>query len=203
MGSASKPKRRSQAERRAQTRGAVLESASRLFGEKGYEATSLEDIAADCGMTIRPIYHYFGGKQALFEAVNEAMEERILSAQESSGIARSATTGVAAWRSFLALCRDPGFRQVVLIDAPHVLGRTRLRDSPVARATLDRLHTEELGDEARRHLVARVLVAALGEAALVIAESDDPETMSRIADEIGGRAIPALFPTPSPTAEKS
>jgi AcrR family transcriptional regulator len=193
MSAHGKPPRRSQAERRARTKGAVLESATRLFGEKGYEATSLEDIAADCGMTIRPIYHYFGGKRQLFAAVNEAMEERILSGQAASGAARSASAGVAAWRSFLDLCRDAAFRQVVLVDAPHVLGRTHWTEGPVTRATLDRLRGAGLGDEARGRLVARVLVAALGEAALVIAESEDPDAMSRLADEIGASAIPALF----------
>jgi AcrR family transcriptional regulator len=37
--------------------------------QHGYAATSLEQIAADAGTTIRPVYHYFGNKQALFEAV--------------------------------------------------------------------------------------------------------------------------------------
>ena len=57
--------RRTQAQRREETQQAVLDSASRLFGEKGYAGTSLEEIAADCGLTIRPIYHYFGNKKAL------------------------------------------------------------------------------------------------------------------------------------------
>ena len=35
-------------------------------GEKGYADTSLEAIAADCGLTIRPIYHYFGNEKDLF-----------------------------------------------------------------------------------------------------------------------------------------
>ena len=203
MSTRKNPQRRSQAERRARTRGAVLESATRLFGEKGYDATSLEDIAADCGTTIRPIYHYFGGKQQLFAAVNDAMEERILISQASSAPAADAAAGVSAWRAFLALCREPGFRQVVLVDAPHVLGRARWADGPVPRATLERLRGSELGEGANGRLVARVLVAALGEAALAIAESDDPAAMSRAADELAERVIPALLPTSTPVPEKS
>ena len=64
MGKTEKP-RRTQAERRAQSRQAVLDSACRLFGEKGYADTSLEEISADCGLTIRPVYHYFGNKKSL------------------------------------------------------------------------------------------------------------------------------------------
>ncbi|MEP1470165.1 MAG: helix-turn-helix domain-containing protein [Halieaceae bacterium] len=57
--------------------GALLDSATRLFGEQGYHNTSLEDIAADCQLTLRPIYHYFGNKKSLFAAVNKRMEQRM------------------------------------------------------------------------------------------------------------------------------
>ena len=75
-----KPKRkgRTQAERREESRQALFDSAYRLFGEKGYANCSLEEIAADCGLSIRPIYHYFGSKKSLFAAVNAAAEDRIV-----------------------------------------------------------------------------------------------------------------------------
>ena len=63
----SKP-RRTQAQRRAETYQQVLDSACRLFGERGYANTSLDDVAAECGLTTRPVYHYFGNKKALFAA---------------------------------------------------------------------------------------------------------------------------------------
>ena len=72
--------RRTQADRRAASRRALLESACRHFGARGYAETSLEDIAADCGLTIRPIYHYFGSKESLFAAVNARMEQRVADA---------------------------------------------------------------------------------------------------------------------------
>ena len=59
--------RRTQAQRREETQGKVLACARQLFGEKGYQGTALEDIASEAGTTIRPIYHYFGNKEALFE----------------------------------------------------------------------------------------------------------------------------------------
>jgi AcrR family transcriptional regulator len=67
-----------QPQRREETSGLVLASAIKLFARKGYTATSLEDIAADTGLTIRPIYHYFGNKIQLFEAVAEAQESPLL-----------------------------------------------------------------------------------------------------------------------------
>ncbi len=185
-------RRRSQAERRAETRAAVLESATRLFGTKGYAQTSLEEIAAACGTTIRPVYHYFGGKQQLFEAVNGVMEERILSSMQGADPSGGGDPAVA-WRSFLELCRDPIFRRVVLVDAPAVLGRARWESSAVTRAALALFHDEDAGGEGGGRLVARMLVAALAEAALAIAESADPDAMSRRAEQVVGRAIPALL----------
>ncbi len=105
MSNTSRP-RKTQAQRRAESRNAVLESALKLFGERGYESTSLEDIAADCGLTIRPIYHYFGNKKALFAAANDVMEQRLLdSMSEEAGQAAREN-----WSAFLDLCDDPGFR---------------------------------------------------------------------------------------------
>ena len=66
--------RLTQSERRAKSSAAVLASACHLFGSKGYTSTSLDDIARDCGLTTRPIYHYFGNKKALFAAVNAQRE---------------------------------------------------------------------------------------------------------------------------------
>ncbi len=178
------PARRTQAERRAETRSAVLESACRIFGSKGYQDTSLEEIAAASGTTIRPIYHYFGSKQELFAAVNEIMEERILVTLQEP----DADRGLSAWRAFLELCRDAEFRRVVLVDGPAVLGRERWATSAVTRAVSERL---------RRHgsdLAARMLMGALAEAALAVAEHDDPERLGREAETLVVRLAAALAP---------
>ena len=185
--------RRTQAERRAETRAALLENACRIFGEKGYADTSVDEIAAACGLTVRPVYHYFGGKQGLFEAVNDAMEERIIAGMQAAGGA-GAGEGAAtlpAWSSFLELCGDPGFRRIVLLDAPSVLGRARWSTSAVTRAAID-FFRKTGGDEARSRLEARILVGALGEAGLAIAESDDPEATSRATHDIVKALVRAL-----------
>jgi hypothetical protein len=62
--------KRTQAERREETREALLAAACPLFGLQGYESTSLEEIAEACGLTIRPIYYHFGSKVGLFSALN-------------------------------------------------------------------------------------------------------------------------------------
>ncbi len=191
--------RRTQAERRAATRAAVLDSATRLFGEKGYAATPIDEIAAACGVTIRPIYHYFGGKQGLFEAVNERMEERIVSDLEHEAAPPGDAPALRRWGAFIELCADPAFRQIVLVDAPNVLGRDRWATSAVTKAALATLEDMQAVDERQRPLVARMLVGALGEAALAIAESDDPATMAREATVVVTRTLRALLDQEDPT----
>ncbi len=168
--------RKTQAQRRAESRQAVLDSATRLFGERGYADTSLEEIAADCGLTIRPIYHYFGNKKALFAAVNEVMEERILASMRTGGEREAGI--VDNWRAYLALCDDPAFRRIVLVDSPNVLGRERWATSAVMEKARAALEGEQLVDgreQYRAALINRVVMGAFTEAALMVAEADDIE----------------------------
>ena len=167
---------RTQAQRRAETYRQVLVSACRLFGEQGYGNTSLEDIAGDCGLTTRPIYHYFGNKKALFSAVNDVMIQRIIDSlqiDESDSINIRFGTN---WRIFLDLCDDPHFRQIVLIDSPNVLGREIWKNGRVtlrAYAFLTESDTDDAGELFRKKLVGRMVIGALTEAALMVAEADD------------------------------
>lgn len=168
--------RRTQAERRAESRQAVLDSACRLFAKNGYAGTALEDIAADCGLTIRPIYHYFGNKKALFAAVNAVAEQRIIESMQVVNESNDTPTGLAHWRAYLDLCDDAGFRQVVLIDSPNILGRERWGNSPVSMAVKSTLAASEPVDKAeqfRQTLLHSVVMGAFSEAALTIAEAED------------------------------
>lgn len=172
--------RRTQAQRRAATQKQLLECACQLFGDRGYADTSLEDIAAECDVTIRPIYHYFGNKQGLFAAVNAVMEARILDVMASAAINADATSGIVEnWKAFLDLCDDARFRRIVLIDSPNILGRARWADSEVsakARGLFDQKQVKSKKEQYRNVLLQRIVMAAFAEAALVIAEAEDVET---------------------------
>ncbi len=185
-------KRLTQEERRTKSRRAVLDSASRLFGEKGYADTSLEDIAQDCGLTIRPIYHYFESKKALFAAVNDEMEQRIL---DTMSVGEQGAVLSNNWRAYLSLCDDPAFRQIVLIDSPNVLGRERWATSPVskkARALLYNERKESREDRYHALVINAMVIGALTEVALWIAEADDVELAKRSAETAMSKLMLAL-----------
>ncbi len=53
------------------TRQALLHNARKAFAERGYAATSLEDLAGTLGLTKAAVYHHFASKRALLEALLE------------------------------------------------------------------------------------------------------------------------------------
>lgn len=57
----------------------IVETAARLFQEKGYDATSLEDIAGEVGIWKGSIYHYIDSKEQLLFAVVRDPADHILS----------------------------------------------------------------------------------------------------------------------------
>lgn len=137
--------RKSQEERRTHTRRALIAAARRLFAEKGYAATGTPEIVAAAGVTRGALYHHFADKEALFAAVVE--EEHLLMAMtinaatadsdEEPGPIRALISGGDA---FLDAMQDPGRRQILLIDAPAVLGRAAV-DAIDARHGLQTLVT--------------------------------------------------------------
>ena len=61
---------------RSQSRGKILEAAFELMAKKGYEATSISQIAQHAGISKGLIYNYFDSKEAMLKAlIHHAMEE--------------------------------------------------------------------------------------------------------------------------------
>ena len=127
------------------------------------------------------LYHHFANKEVLFEAVLEAVEEQ--TAHRAVAASGEATDPVAVLRqgcaARLTLVRDPVVRQISLIDAPAVVGWQRWREIDGAHgfgllkeglravATTGRIRAEGVD------LLAHMLLAALMELALLIAQADD------------------------------
>lgn len=53
-------------------RQVLLDTAERLFAERGFEATSVRDLATEAGVNVAMVSYYFGSKEGLFEAVIES-----------------------------------------------------------------------------------------------------------------------------------
>src|SRR5438034_1262809 len=63
-------------------RKAILDAAVRVFARQGYEASPVGDVAREAGVAYGLVYHYFGSKEAVLEAVFREQWGRLLAAVE-------------------------------------------------------------------------------------------------------------------------
>ena len=165
------------------TRGQLIEVATRLFAEHGYEGTSIEAVLAAAGVSRGALYHHFAGKEALFEADVAAVTDRV-TAELMEAIA-GCTDPVDAMRTaalaWIGLAGDPVIQRVVLVDAPSVLGWERWRTMDDGQ-TLGYMKAmlQAVSDSGRlpSGLVepfSHMILAALDEFALVVARAPDPK----------------------------
>lgn len=100
------------------TRQRMLDATEEVLTERGYAATSLDEVARRCGVTKPALYHHFpGGKDDLIVAVGQRMLERdhaeMTEAIATASGARAQLEAVAAWmfgqnRHSEAMVRDAG-----------------------------------------------------------------------------------------------
>jgi len=61
---------------------AILRQAAKLFREKGYRATSLEDVAAAFGVSRPAIYYYFSSKQEILTTIHRQARDKLYNTAE-------------------------------------------------------------------------------------------------------------------------
>ena len=109
-------------ERRAQ----LLDVGRALFAERGFEATSVEEIAARADVSKPVVYEHFGGKEGLYAVIVDREVER-LTAMLTEALSRPRHPKVTVEQTALALLD---------YSATNTAGiRILVRDSPVAQAT--------------------------------------------------------------------
>jgi AcrR family transcriptional regulator len=179
------------------TRGQLIEVATRLFAEHGYEGTSIEAVLSAAGVSRGALYHHFAGKEALFEAVVSAVSDQVM--VELTQAVRGCVDPLDAMRTaaiaWIGLAADPVIQRVVLVDAPSVLGwdRWRAMDDGRTLGTM-RAMLQAISDSGRlpAELVgpfSHMILAALDEIVLVIARAPDPT--AAVAE--GRMAVQALL----------
>jgi AcrR family transcriptional regulator len=183
--------RRTQADRRQATRSALLTAGRELFAAKGFAGAGREEIVERAGVTRGALYHHFSSKEDLFRAVYEQLEDEVLTAVATSALAATSPLeqlrrGARAYLD--AVAADPAVRRICLLDAPSVLPAEALRDMAerhglgLIRGTL--AAAMAAGELAERPLepLARLLRAALMEAAILVAEGADGDETAAIVD---------------------
>jgi AcrR family transcriptional regulator len=183
--------RRTQTERAETTRAALIAAARRLFTERGYDGVGTEEIVRAAGVTRGALYHHFGGKAALLEAVYEKLEAestervaRVVLGSELESPLEAMRAGIAA---FLDECAEPELQRIALHDAPAVLGWDRWREIAAANGLglIEASLAAAIEAGEIRNLpvkpMAHVLLGALDEAAMLVARSDDPANRAEVS----------------------
>lgn len=175
-------RRRTQAERRATTRRALIQAARELFAAHGYAETSTAEIVRRAEVTRGALYHHFADKQDLFRSVVEEIEGEI-----DERVRSNASSASDAWEAFLFgsdafldACLLPDVKRVLLLDGPAVLGWQEWyaidARHALVQAELGLQELIEAGflDPQPVRPLAHLIHGALIEAALVIAAAEDP-----------------------------
>lgn len=181
---------RTRQEMSQETIAKLIASAREQFSRLGYAQTSMDELCARVGLTRGALYHHFGSKKGLLEAVVRELDGEVLAVLDE-------VYGAEAdpWEAFrvgcvayLELALRPDIQQVYLRDAAAVLGQ-RMREIDAESSLVPMVGVlEELMDQERivrtePEALARLLSGAMVDAALWIASSPSPETTLHRARE--------------------
>ncbi|QDE99941.1 TetR/AcrR family transcriptional regulator [Myxococcus xanthus] len=169
--------RRSNDERSATTRQALVSASRALFVEKGYAQTSTPEVVAAAAVTRGALYHHFEDKQALLRAVLERefaeLRRAIDQATPPALDAREAL--IAGSLAYLDAMAVPGRTRLLLVDGPAVFGHAEMMalDEASAAGSLREGLAALLGDGPLVPALASLLSAAFDRAALAISTGGD------------------------------
>jgi AcrR family transcriptional regulator len=167
--------------RRQATRAAIVKAAKRLFGERGFASTTMDNVATAAHVAKGAVYHHFETKEALFEAVFDEVSQDLVG--EVDRVARSEKDVLAAMaagtQAYFAACARDATGQIVLRDGPAVLGWERWREidarhfggrfsHALARAMDDGLIARQSVEP-----LSRLLLGAVTEAAVACSAGHD------------------------------
>ena len=173
------------AKRRAEmveeTRTKLIGAARRAFATKGYAASSMDMLTAEAGLTRGALYHNFGDKKGLLQAVVDQIDAEMLARLGAERErAESRWLGlVAEGVAYIEMALEPEIQRVVLLDGPAVLGDPSRWPNQTACLRATTRTIEALIDEGVAKLVdpeaaARLLNGAALNASLWVAAADDP-----------------------------
>ena len=187
------------------TRRALVASARSLFGEKGYAATSVDEVVRHAGVTKGALYHHFRDKDDLYRAVVEEVKLEVTTAAANSFF--EAAEGEDPLRTVLLTCLavidahlDPAVQRITVLDARAVLDASTRRELD-ARYEVALLRgalrsAMRAGTVERQPIIplAHIMAGALTEACALIAEADDKVTARAEVGDVITRLLDGLRP---------
>jgi AcrR family transcriptional regulator len=185
------------------TRDDLLRQARQMFSTAGYAATSTEELVAAVGLTRGALYHHFGNKQGLFEAVLEQVQLEL--AAEVNRRGRAARGGPldslrAGFHAYLDVSLREDVRRILLIDGPAVMGWDAWHELDLrhaygtTRLVLGRAIDAGELRAAPLDELTHVLLGAVTQAALEVGRADNVRTARRRLGKVLDLLLDGLTP---------
>jgi AcrR family transcriptional regulator len=191
-----------QAERTEATRGRLITTARRLFAERGFAATSTEEILSEAAVSRGALYHHFPSKtdlfQATFEQVEDELTERVLQGASIGGETDPIQILQLGFDAFLEQCVNPEVQRIVMLDGPTVLGWDLWHelDERYGFGTIKAVLTvaADIGriEPSTVEPLAHLLLGAIMQAGMVVARAEDPLVAKKAMNESFARIVSGL-----------
>jgi AcrR family transcriptional regulator len=175
---------RTRAQMVEETRAKLIAAGRRAFATKGYAASSMDDFTAEAGLTRGALYHNFGDKKGLLQAVIDQIDAEMLVRQRAAQ-----AKGKTPWEGFInegiayiEMAIEPEIQRIMLLDGPAVLGDPSQWPNQTAclrtsTETIEALIADGIVKPVDAEAAARLINGAALNAALWIAAADDPHAV--------------------------
>jgi AcrR family transcriptional regulator len=172
----------------AETRAKLIAAGRCAFGTVGYAGSSMDDFTAAAGLTRGALYHHFGDKKGLLQAVIQEID-----AEMTERLYQISARAPSRWQGFVEECvayiemaLEPEIQRIMFRDGPAVLGDvshwpTNNGCIAALSRSIEELKAEGVMGDIDTETAARLINGASSHAALWIAHSDTPEETSKRA----------------------
>lgn len=186
-----------------ETRAKLIQAARKAFAEHGYANASMDELTAEAGLTRGALYHNFGDKKGLLQAVVDQIDTEMadqahaLSSKEKDPWKRLLAEAVA----YIRMALEPEIQRIMLRDGPAVLGDPSQWPSQnvcLARTMEGLQSLAEAGviKPVDTEATARLLNGAALNAAMWIASADNPKAVFNKAVDAFRQLANGLLQTP-------
>ena len=194
---------RTRGEMIAETRSKLMAAGRQAFAGVGYAEASMDSFTSDVGLTRGALYHHFGDKKGLFQAVVSEID-----AEMTARLRARAAAAPTPWEGFveegigyIEMALEPEIRRIVLRDGPAVLGDPTTWPSAdgcirAMRSTLEALMEKGIIRQIDTEATARMLTGASCYMAQWIAYAADPVAVSARATAAYRSLVEGLLAEP-------
>src|ERR1700741_2124284 len=186
--------------KRQHTRQELISAAMRLFERKGYEQTTVAEIAGAAGVSTKTFFNYFASKdEVLFPHLSRRIDSAVALIEQRGPDDQMAEVVVAAMQHMLAdaLTEEVGgglgaVRLPMLLSVPAVqaatLHRYFLAENQLAHA-LQRAYSDVLDSASAAAVIGSVMGAAIAAAVVCLQEGNTMQQLQVAVDRAVGMAI--------------